>query len=242
MMVNTIDSGTGDGDGSALRVSAMFDAIAGRYDLMNRLMSAGQDGRWRRIAVEALGMLPGGPLLDVGVGTGDLALALRRRFSGRAIVGVDLSRGMMQVAEQKGGDLRLAEADVLHLPFADRTFAAVGTAFTVRNVADLSAALREVRRVLMPGGRFACLEITRPRDGVLARLFNLYFHEAVPRAGGLIAGSPRAYRYLPASVDRFVSGAELATAMRAVGFSAVRMRRFWPGAVTLHLGMRTEWR
>jgi demethylmenaquinone methyltransferase/2-methoxy-6-polyprenyl-1,4-benzoquinol methylase len=225
---------------SALRVSAMFDAIAGRYDLMNRLMSAGQDGRWRRVAVEALGTLPPGPLLDVGVGTGDLALALRRRFSGRAIVGVDLSRGMMRVAEQKGGSLRLAEADVLHLPVADRTFAGVGTAFTVRNVADLSAALREVRRVLVPGGRFVCLEITRPRGGALARIFNLYFHEAVPRVGGLIAGSPSAYRYLPASVDRFVSGGELAAAMCAAGFANVRMRRFWPGAVTLHVGLRTE--
>jgi demethylmenaquinone methyltransferase / 2-methoxy-6-polyprenyl-1,4-benzoquinol methylase len=219
----------------------MFDGITPRYDVMNRLMSAGQDGRWRRVAVRALAPLPAGPLLDIGVGTGDLALALGRQFPGRRIVGADLSRGMMRIAAEKSGRaLELLQADVLRLPIDDRRFAAAATAFTLRNVADLDGALREIGRVLLPGGRFACLEITRPRGGVIATIFNLYFREVVPRAGGAIARSPSAYRYLPASVDRFVTGEQLAAAMRRSGFVHVRMRRFWPGAVTLHVGQRTE--
>jgi demethylmenaquinone methyltransferase/2-methoxy-6-polyprenyl-1,4-benzoquinol methylase len=225
----------------ALTVRAMFDGIAPRYDLMNRVMSAGQDGRWRRIAARSIAPLQPGPLLDIGVGTGDLALALRRQFRGRAVVGADLSRAMMHVAVAKGhGQFALAQADVLHLPFLDATFAGVATAFTLRNVADLQSALMEIGRVLMTGGQFACLEITRPRSGLVADLFNSYFRTVVPRMGGVLARSPGAYRYLPASVDRFVSGEQLALAMRRAGFSGVRMRRFWPGAVTLHIGQRGD--
>jgi demethylmenaquinone methyltransferase/2-methoxy-6-polyprenyl-1,4-benzoquinol methylase len=212
----------------------MFDGIAPRYDLMNRLMSAGQDARWRRIAVRSLGTLPPGPLLDIGTGTGDLALALRRQAPGRTVIGIDLSPAMMQVAAEKSrGRLRLARADVVRLPFPDRTFAGIATAFTLRNVADLPAALAEIRRVLRPDGRFACLEITRPGDGLLGSLFTRYFHSVVPRAGALVSGRPAAYRYLPASVDRFITGDELARAVRAAGFTRVHTRRFWPGAVTI---------
>ncbi len=176
-------------------VAAMFDGIAPRYDLMNRLMSAGQDIRWRRIAVRSLAPLPPGLLLDLGVGTGDLALTLRAAFPARAVVGADLSREMMRVAVAKGhGRIALTQADVLRLPFADATFAGTATAFMVRNVADLDSALAEIRRVLIPGGRFACLEITRPRGGVMAGLFNWYFHAVVPRIGGMIAHRPGAYR------------------------------------------------
>jgi demethylmenaquinone methyltransferase / 2-methoxy-6-polyprenyl-1,4-benzoquinol methylase len=224
----------------AVTVGTMFDGIAGRYDLMNRLMSAGQDPRWRRIAVGALAPLPPGPLLDIGVGTGDLSLALRRRFPDRDVEGLDLSAGMLAVAARKYGAAAetragLALGDVLRLPFADGAFAGAATAFTLRNVADLDAALAEVRRVLRPGGALAVLEITRPR-GLLARPFTFYFRHVVPRVGALISGRGGAYRYLPASVDRFVSGDELQAAMRRAGFRRVRMRRFWPGAVTLHVG------
>lgn len=222
-----------------MTVGAMFDRIAPRYDLMNRVMSAGQDGRWRRIAVQSIAPLQPGPLLDIGTGTGDLALALRARFPGQAIVGVDLSRKMMRVATTKGhGQFGLVQADVLHLPFADATFAGTATAFALRNVADLDSALKEIERVLMPGGRFACLEITRPRIGPMATFFNVYFHSIVPRLGSAIARSHGAYQYLPASVDRFISGELLAYALRGAGFTEVRMRRFWPGAVTLHIGRR----
>jgi demethylmenaquinone methyltransferase/2-methoxy-6-polyprenyl-1,4-benzoquinol methylase len=212
----------------------MFDGIARRYDLMNRLMSAGQDGRWRSIAVAALRPLPPGPLLDIGTGTGDLAIALRSRYPGRTVVGVDLSAGMLALAHEKRAAAGLLRGDTLALPFADGTFAAAATAFTLRNVADLDAALAEIRRVLKPGAPFACLEITRPR-GVLAGPFTLYFRHLVPRLGALLSRES-AYRYLPASVDRFVSGEDLRESMRAAGFGRVRMRRFWPGAVTLHVG------
>jgi demethylmenaquinone methyltransferase/2-methoxy-6-polyprenyl-1,4-benzoquinol methylase len=225
----------------ARAVGAMFDGIAHRYDLMNRLMSAGQDVRWRRIAVRCLTPLPPGPLLDVGTGTGDLALTMRAFVPGRRIVGIDLSRLMMaRAGEKSGGALERVQADVLHLPHPEATFAGAATAFTVRNVADLGAALVEIRRVLVPGGRLACLEITRPRGGMMAALFGLYFRTVVPRAGRIITRSPNAYRYLPASVDRFVTGEDLTHAMRVAGFRQVRMRRFWPGAVTLHVGVRTE--
>ena len=225
----------------AQRVGAMFDGIAGRYDLMNRLMAAGQDGRWRRIAVRALAPLPPGPLLDIGTGTGDVALALHAAFAGRQVIGLDLAPAMLQIARQKSRDsVALARGDVLRLPFADASFAGAATAFTVRNVASLDTALKEIRRVLQPGARFACLEITRPRSGALTTLFNVYFHRIVPRVGAVIAGDGAAYRYLPASVERFVTGEELAGAMRAAGFDEVRLRRFWPGAVTLHVGLRTE--
>jgi demethylmenaquinone methyltransferase/2-methoxy-6-polyprenyl-1,4-benzoquinol methylase len=223
----------------AITVGAMFDGIAPRYDLMNRVMSAGQDVRWRRIAAQSIAPLQPGPLLDIGAGTGDLALALRTRFPERCIVGADLSREMMRMAVTKGrGHLRLIQADVQDLPFPDATFAGITTAFTLRNVADLPTVLKEIERVLVPGGRFACLEITRPQTGLMAALFNRYFHALVPRLGGVIARSPGAYRYLPASVDRFISGEQLAREMLKAGFAGVRMRRFWPGAVTLHVGLR----
>jgi demethylmenaquinone methyltransferase/2-methoxy-6-polyprenyl-1,4-benzoquinol methylase len=217
----------------------MFDAIARRYDLMNRVMSAGQDVRWRRAAVAALRGLPPGPLLDVGVGTGDLAVAMQRAMPRRMVAGIDLSAGMMRLARQKAGSaLALVRADALRLPFPDASFAGVATAFTLRNVEGVDEVLAEVRRVLMPGGRFACLEITRPHAGAMAAVFRFYFHGVVPRVGAVVSGNPGAYRYLPASVERFLAGNELAAAMRRAGFSGVRVRRFWPGPVTLHIGVR----
>lgn len=228
----------------ARSVGAMFDAIAGRYDLMNRLMSAGLDGRWRTAAVAALGRPAPGPLLDIGTGTGDLAFEMRRQFPAHLITGIDLSGAMMAVARHKSAAraercYALARADTLRLPFAGCSFSGAATAFTLRNVADLPTALVEIRRVLRPGARFVCLEITRPRGGLMGRLFALYFQRLVPLAGRVITGNRAAYRYLPESVERFVSGDELAAAMRAAGFDQVRMRRFWPSALTLHSGVRS---
>lgn len=225
----------------ARAVGAMFDGIAGRYDLLNRLMSAGQDVRWRRIAVATLTRLPAGPLLDTGTGTADLALEMRRQRPDRAVTGFDLSGGMLRAGKDKLAargeqQVALVRGDTLRLPFRDGAFAGGATAFTLRNVADLPAALAEIRRVLAPGAPFAILEITRPRGGLLGRAFNLYFQRAVPVFAGLISGRPGAYRYLPESVERFATGDELLAALRAAGFREAKMRRFWPGAVTLHTG------
>jgi demethylmenaquinone methyltransferase/2-methoxy-6-polyprenyl-1,4-benzoquinol methylase len=227
----------------ARTVGTMFDSIARRYDLLNRLMSAGQDVRWRREAVASLRPLAPGRLLDIGIGTGDLAFEMRRQHPHHGVVGADLSAGMLIVALDKcaaRGEQRVAvsRGDALRLPFGDASFAGAATAFTLRNVADLRAALAETRRVLQPGAPFACLEITRPRGGPLGTLFNVYFQRVVPMFAGAISGRPGAYQYLPRSVERFVTGHELAALMRAQGFVNVRMRRFWPGAVTLHTGRR----
>jgi demethylmenaquinone methyltransferase/2-methoxy-6-polyprenyl-1,4-benzoquinol methylase len=215
------------------RVGAMFDRIADRYDLMNRLMTAGLDGRWRRGAVSALGLRAGDRALDLGCGTGDLAAAMRR--AGAAVVGVDVAGAMLRRGVVKEPSLVPVLADARHLPFRDSAFDAVGTAFTVRNVPDLPTALAEVRRVLRPGGRFAVLDLTRPEPSTAARLFRLYTDRMIPLAGGLISGDFAAYRYLAASVRSFVSGQELRAAVLDAGFARVSLRRLAPGEVTLLL-------
>ena len=225
----------------AAPIAAMFDAIAGRYDLLNRLMSAGQDGRWRRAAVAALTDLPAGPLLDIGSGTGDFAIELGRRQPERLRLALDVSAGMLAIARQKLAADRLAApvlADVTALPLADDSIAGAVTGFTLRNVPELATALGEARRVLQPGAPFACLEITRPRAGVLAALFGFYFGRVVPLIGEALTRRTGAYRYLPASVNRFLTGDELRDQFVAAGFERVRVRRFWPGPVTLHVGRK----
>lgn len=219
------------------RVGAMFGRIAGRYDLMNRLMTAGQDGRWRGLAVTAA--LAGGAvdLLDVGAGTGDLALALAAQPQARHVIAADLSAPMLAVARRKrhGALLRYALASAAALPFPDASFDAATAAFVLRNVQPLDVALHEVRRVLRPGGRFVCLEITRPHAGSRTRLFELYFGRLVPRIGRLVAHDAEAYSYLPASVGRFLDARELSQALLMAGFRQVRFRYVGPGGVALHL-------
>jgi demethylmenaquinone methyltransferase/2-methoxy-6-polyprenyl-1,4-benzoquinol methylase len=222
------------------RVRAMFARIAGRYDLMNRLMTLGRDQAWRRAAVQAVAPTPGSRALDLGCGTGDLTLALARRGP-RLTVGLDPVPGMLAAAEAKlaGQEgVALVEGDGLRLPFGDATFEVVASAFVMRNVSDLPAALREQRRVLRPGGRVAILELTPLTFPVAAQLFRLYFHRIVPLVGGLVAGDRSAYSYLPASVDRFPDARRLAARLVEAGFTRVRYRRFMLGTVALHVGER----
>jgi demethylmenaquinone methyltransferase/2-methoxy-6-polyprenyl-1,4-benzoquinol methylase len=222
------------------RVRAMFGRIAGRYDLMNRLMTLGRDRAWRRATVQAVAPTPGSRALDLGCGTGDLTLELARHGP-RLTVGLDPVPGMLAAAEAKlAGEagVALVEGDGLRLPFADATFEVVASGFVMRNVADLPAALREQRRVLRPGGRVAILELTPLTFPVAAQLFRLYFHRIVPLVGGLIAGDRGAYSYLPASVDRFPDARRLAAMLVEAGFERVRYRRFMLGTVALHVGER----
>jgi demethylmenaquinone methyltransferase/2-methoxy-6-polyprenyl-1,4-benzoquinol methylase len=213
-------------------VRVMFDRIAPVYDLMNRVMTAGLDLRWRRLAAAAA-VRPGDRVLDAACGTGDLALA-DLRAGAAAVTGLDFSPRMLERARRKSSAVEWVEGDVLALPFADESFDAATIGFGIRNVADLELGLRELRRVLRPGGRVAILEITRPR-GPLAPLLSLWFERLVPRLGRLVPGGS-AYSYLPASVARFPPAEELAALLRSAGFSGVATRLLAGSIVSLHSG------
>ena len=211
-------------------VQRMFDRIAPVYDAMNRVMTVGLDRRWRRITVDQV-VRKGDRVLDACCGTGDLAIAARAR--GADVVGLDFSEAMLERARSKSREIEWVRGDVLALPFDDASFDAVTVGFGVRNVDDLDAGLRELRRVLRPGGRVGILEITRPR-GALAPFYRLWFDSVVPALGRVLPGGA-AYTYLPASVRRFPGPEELAALLEAAGFSAVRFRLFAGGIVALHV-------
>ncbi len=228
--------------GKAARVQAMFTRIAGRYDLMNALMTFGRHQAWRREAARATIAAPAGPALDLATGTGDLALAIAAVLPRRPVIGADFSEGMLGQARRKLGArpetrIALVAADALRLPFADATFACVTSAFLLRNLADLGEGLREMRRVTRTGGRVISLEITRPTLPVFASIFRFYFHRLVPALGAAIAGDRDAYRYLPESVERFVTPGELAAMMRAAGLGSTTYRRLGFGTIAIHIGI-----
>ncbi|MFN2470797.1 MAG: bifunctional demethylmenaquinone methyltransferase/2-methoxy-6-polyprenyl-1,4-benzoquinol methylase UbiE [Gaiellaceae bacterium] len=212
-------------------VRSMFDRIAPVYDLMNRLMTAGLDGRWRREAARAV-VRRGDRVLDACCGTGDLAIACVA--AGGRVTGLDFSERMLERARRKAPGLEWVLGDALALPFGDESFDAATVGFGVRNVEDLEAGLRELRRILRPGGRLAVLEITQP-SGFLRPFFGLWFDRVVPIAGKVIPGG-RAYAYLPASVRRFPGPEDLAHALERAGFEDARYRLFAGGIVALHTG------
>lgn len=221
------------------RVRAMFTRIARRYDVMNSLMTGGRHHAWRRLAAAALATAPPGVVLDLATGTADLALAVREWRPAATIVGVDFSEGMLAEARAKlarRGERHVAllAGDALSLPFRDGAFAAVTSAFLLRNLADLARGLAEMRRVARPGGLVVTLEITPTAIPGWDRIFGLYFRHVVPAVGALVAGDRAAYTYLPASVDRFVGPQELADLMRRAGLHDVRYRRLGLGTLALH--------
>ena len=209
----------------------MFDRIAPVYDVMNRVMTVGLDLRWRRIAAEAV-VRPGDRVLDACCGTGDLAVACARL--GGVVTGLDFAPRMLERARRKLPSATWVEGDMLALPFEDASFEASTVGFGARNVADLDGGLRELRRVLAPGGRVAVLEITQPR-GPLAPFYRVWFDKIVPMLGTVLKGGA-AYSFLPASVKRFPGPDELAELMRAAGFGDVAYRTFAGGIVALHTG------
>ena len=203
----------------AQQVRQMFGRIVPRYDLLNRLMSLGMDGRWRRTAAAAA-RPAGGLALDVGTGSGDLALELQRQGAAR-VVGVDFSAEMLAAARRKAdapgsASPSWALAAALRLPFRDRTFDCVTSAFLLRNLADLQAGLAEMARVLKPGGRLVCLDMTQPPPGLFGGLYRLYFNRLMPSLAGFISGNPAAYRYLPNSLKGFPDASGLADRKRVV--------------------------
>jgi len=213
-------------------VRTMFDRIAPVYDVMNRVMTAGLDVRWRRLAAEAA-VRRGDRVLDAACGTGDLAIADLKAGAGK-VTGLDFSEQMLARARRKA-PLEWVRGDLLALPFADGTFDAATVGFGARNVADLELALRELRRVLRPGGRLAVLEITQPR-GALKPFYSLWFDRIVPLLGKVLPGGA-AYTYLPASVRRFPSAERLAALLRECGFGEVRFRLLGGSIVALHTGI-----
>lgn len=215
-------------------VEAMFDRISPVYDPMNRLMTVGLDRRWRRLTVAAV-VRPGDRVLDACCGTGDLAVESVR--GGARVTGLDFSERMLERARRKSTAVEWVRGDVLELPFPDGSFDAATVGFGIRNLEDVEGGLRELARVLRPGGRLGCLEITRPR-GLLRPFFALWFDGLVPLAGTLLPGGA-AYTYLPASVRRFPGPEQLGEAMRAAGFGAIGWRLLGGGIVALHAATRS---
>jgi demethylmenaquinone methyltransferase/2-methoxy-6-polyprenyl-1,4-benzoquinol methylase len=207
----------------------MFDRITPVYDVMNRVMTAGLDQRWRTLAAETV-VRPGDRVLDACCGTGDFAVADAR--AGGRVTGLDFSERMLERARQKAPSLEWVLGDLLALPFPDGAFDAATVGFGVRNVADLGGGLRELHRVLSPGGRLACLEITRPR-GAMQPFFSFWFDWLVPLAGKALPGG-EAYTYLPASVRRFPGPEDLAALLARAGFTEIRWRLLGGGIVALH--------
>jgi demethylmenaquinone methyltransferase/2-methoxy-6-polyprenyl-1,4-benzoquinol methylase len=214
----------------------MFDRIAGVYDLMNSVMTAGLHHRWRARAADLAALLPGQRALDVATGTGDLAIELKRRVGDAGeVVGSDFSDAMLELARRKTGDVRFEHGNALGLPYEDDSFDAATVGFGARNFSDLAQGLREMTRVVRPGGRVVILEITTPERPPLSLFFRLWFDRLVPMIGRF-AGDQDAYSYLPSSVRRFPNARGLAAAMSAVGLVNVRWLLTAGGIIAIHAG------
>jgi demethylmenaquinone methyltransferase / 2-methoxy-6-polyprenyl-1,4-benzoquinol methylase len=219
----------------------MFDRIAGLYDRMNTVMTAGLHHQWRRRAADLAALSPGDRALDVATGTGDLAFELAGRVApGGEVLGTDFSERMLAIARDKAGrrsgpGLRFQAANALALPYRDHEFDAATVAFGARNFSDLEGGLREMARVVRPGGRVVVLEITTPRRPPLSTFFELWFDRAIPALGRLV-GDAQAYSYLPSSVRRFPAPRELAAVMWGCGLRDVRYTLTAGGIIALHVG------
>ncbi len=219
------------------QVAAMFDRIAGVYDAMNGVMTAGLHHRWRARAADLARVAPGDRVLDVATGTGDLALELRGR--GCEVVGLDFSAGMLDRARAKDAGIAWVQGDAQALPYADGTFAAATVGFGARNFGDLDLGLAEMARVVRPGGRVVVLEITTPTRPPLSTFFRLWFDRLVPLIGR-VAGDPDAYTYLPSSVRRFPDAPSLAGHLAAAGLVEVGWILTAGGIIALHSGTVPE--
>ena len=222
----------------------MFARIARRYDLMNRLMTAGQDHRWRQEVIRRVALPTGGRLLDIGAGTGDLAREALRQYPDCHPVAADFTLEMMRVGKNRVTLSRLgwSAADALCLPFLSGVFDAVISGFLLRNVSDIQGALREQHRVLAPGGSIVVLDTTRPPHNLLSPMINFHLHTVIPALGQVVTGSREAYTYLPETTGSFLEAEKLAAQMVQAGFREVGFRRLMFGTIAIHWGkkMRDE--
>ena len=229
----------------AKAVREMFSGIAGRYDLLNHILSLNIDKRWRRKVRAEIQLIlddEGAVVLDVACGTGDLSLELAEHSKAQ-IIGTDFCRPMLEIADRKSqianSTVPYVEADAMNLSFADSSFDALTIAFGLRNLANFSAGLKELHRVLKPGGRIAILEFSSPIVPGFRRLFNFYFARVLPRIGGAVSGSRGAYEYLPDSVSKFPDQKALVTMMEQTGFASVKYQNLTGGVAAIHTGTKS---
>ncbi|MDR9502011.1 MAG: bifunctional demethylmenaquinone methyltransferase/2-methoxy-6-polyprenyl-1,4-benzoquinol methylase UbiE [Desulfurivibrionaceae bacterium] len=222
----------------ATAVQKMFDSIAGQYDLMNKVMTLGQDQRWRRFVVAKAGDARQGRVLDLATGTGDIAALYKVSFPAATVVGGDFAQNMLAEARRRfsSRDISWQACDANFLPFADGVFEAVTFGYLLRNVDDAPAVLAEVYRVLKKGGRIVCLDTTPPSRNILYPFIRAYLRWGIPLMGRLIASDKAAYAYLTGSTMDFYKAEELEGAFRQAGFQKVGFKRFMMGTIAVHWG------
>lgn len=223
-------------------VREMFATIAPRYDLANRMLTAGMDERWRKSAIALLDPAPAAKILDLCCGTGDVVFHLLRTDPTLRVTGIDFCEPMLAGARERAkkethGQARFVEGDVMALPFEDGSFDGATMGFSLRNVVDIDATLKEVRRVLRPGSRFVNLDVSKAPNRLWKLLFDIYFYRVVPLLGGMVGGSKRAYSYLPQSLTHHPDAARLRDAFERAGFAECAYLQLVGGAIAIHHGV-----
>ena len=220
----------------------MFDRLSGHYDLLNRMMTFGFDSIWRRRLIERAELSPGGRLLDVGSGTGDIAFTALQKEPTVRVTAADFSLGMMKKGRSRpgGNQIPWCSADALQLPFLDGTFDAVTSGYLIRNVVNPLGAFREQLRVLKPGGRVVCLETSPPKQNLLRPLIALHLKVTIPFLGRLVGGNQAAYTYLPDTTRNFMEPNEMVATMQKAGFESIKYQLLMFGTMTIHSGRRPE--
>lgn len=234
----------GDKTPKGKQVEQMFDNIAHSYDLLNHWLSFGIDRKWRKATIDAVKPFVHDEILDVATGTGDFALLAFRRLAPKKIVATDLSEGMMEIGRKKvekagmSSVIEFRKEDCMHLSFADNSFDVVTVAYGVRNFQDLDCGLREMRRVLRPGGHIVILELCTPMHFPMKQLFWIYSHVVMPLLGRLISKDGKAYTYLPATMEAFPQGEVMQGILKRAGYDEVSFRRFTFGLSTMYLAKK----